>query len=63
MSHESKIEGMALSWRSCTPPTRGASIERWEPKDIADMLLFLKLKKEHLPGAMALVDMIRRPIR
>jgi len=63
MSHESKIEGMALSWNSCTPPTRGACIERWEPKDIADMLIFLKLKKEHIPGAMALVDMIRRPIK
>jgi hypothetical protein len=63
MSHESKIEGMALSWNSCTPPTRGACIERWEPKDIADMLIFLKFKKEHLAGAMALVDMIRRPIK
>jgi len=27
------------------------------------MLIFLKFKKEHLAGAMALVDMIRRPIK
>ena len=63
MSHESKIDGMALVWRSCTPPTRGSCLERWEPKDINDMLKFMGMKKEHLPGAMELVELIRRPAK
>jgi len=27
------------------------------------MLLFLKMKKEHLPGAMAFVAMMKEPIK
>lgn len=62
MSRESFIEGISRGFESCGPSTRGFMLDHHEVKDIADMLLFLKLKKEHLPGAMALVEMIRRPI-
>lgn len=63
MSRESYIAGLARGFESCGPQTRGFMLDHYDQKDVADVLTFLKLKKEHLPGAMALVEMIRRPIR
>ena len=63
MSRESKIEGISMSFRSSGPQMRGYILDHYQLDEVADLLKLMGIKKDEMKGAMALVEMIRRPIR
>ena len=52
-----------MSFRSSGPQMRGYILDHYALDEVADLLKLMGIKKDEMKGAMALVEMIRRPIR